>query len=343
MPAFSMAAAFLLSAGLAAVLTAPAAAQSYKVLTAVPGKMGGGTTAFIDAIQGRRIVEIDRSGKVVWQCSLAAAHFNSGELRRGPDLEWIAADDTFLVAIPMSGVFRVDRNCRVVWQYRSAKVSHDADMLPNGNVLHTFAWDTQSDSQAVEVDPSGRIVWRWQARGKVNPAWAGEAAAREGDRAAGRGGGQGKGGGRGGERDTDFTHANAVVRLPDGDTLVSLRNFDRVARVAPDGSVRQFYGPINRVHDPSILPDGSLIAANHIPMTVVALGGGQRRVVFANKIDIKPIRTVEQLAGGNFLLTGGEDIVEIDAAGEVVWRVKIFTGLGARIRDGVYKAVRVAK
>jgi hypothetical protein len=113
--------------------------------------------------------------------------------------------------------------------------------------------------------------------------------------------------------------------------------------VTPDGSVRRFYGPIVRVHDPFLLPDGTLIAANQNPMTVVALAKEGRRVVFENEIDIKPIRTVEQLAGGNFLITGGEDIVEIDGSGAVVWRVKIFTGLGVKIRDGVYKAVRVTK
>ena len=133
------------------------------------------------------------------------------------------------------------------------------------------------------------------------------------------------------------------MRLPDGDTLVSLRNFHRVARVAPDGSVRRFYGPINYVHEPDYLPDGSLIAAQRAPMLVAAYGKGARRIVFSNEIGIAPIRTVEQLARGNFLLTGGEDIVEIDGEGTIVWRVKIFSGLGPRIRDGVYKAVRVAK
>jgi hypothetical protein len=113
--------------------------------------------------------------------------------------------------------------------------------------------------------------------------------------------------------------------------------------VAPDGSVRRTWGPINYVHEPSFLSDGSLLAAQRAPMIVAAYGNGPRRIVFSNEIGISPIRTVEQLDKGNLLLTGGEDIVEIDADGEVIWHVKIFTGLGVRIRDGVYKAVRVAK
>ncbi len=325
------------AAGLFLSLSGTPALAQYKVLTAVPGKMTGGTTAFIDAMS-KRVIEIDAAGKVVWQCSLAAAHFKSAELQRGADLEWIKADDTFLVAVPFSGIFRIDRKCNVVWRHLTPKVSHDADLLPNGNVLYTYAWDSPSDMQAVEVDPKGKVVWNWRAQPHVKEQWKADGVG-AGD-APKKGPGSGQGGGRG----EGFTHANAVVRLPDGDTLVSLRNFHRVARVAPDGSVREFYGPINYVHEPDFLPDGSLIAARRSPMRVIALGtDGKRRVIFANEIGISPIRTIEQLPRGNFLLTGGEDIVEIDGEGEVVWHVKIFSGLGVRIRDGVYKAVRISK
>lgn len=335
MPAFSNGPAALFFAACLALCAAPAAAQ-YKVVTSVPDKMTGGTTAFIDA-SSKRIVEIDSSGRIVWHCSLAAAQFRSAELQRGADLEWIEADDTFLVAVPFSGVFRIDRKCNVVWRYMTAKVSHDADLLPNGNLLHTWAWDSQGDSQAVEVDPSGKIVWRWQARDHVDKAWA--AQGKGAPDTPKRGPGSGQGGGRG----EGFTHANAVVRLPNGDTLVSLRNFHRVVRVAPDGSVRRSWGPINYVHEPNILPDGSLLAAQRAPMLVAVYGNGPRKIVFSNEIGITPIRTVERLDKGNLLLTGGEDIVEADAEGNVVWHVKIFSGLGARIRDGVYKAVRVTR
>jgi hypothetical protein len=313
----------------------PASAQ-YKVVTADPGKMTGGTTAFIDA-SSKRLIEIDSSGKVVWQCSLGAAHFRSAELQRGADLEWIKADDTFLVAVPFSGVFRIDRKCGVVWRYLTSKVSHDADLLPNGNILHTWAWDAESDYQAVEVDPSGKVVWRWRAREHVDRKWAAEGKGAPDTPKKGPGSGQGGGRGEG------FTHANAVARLTDGDTLVSLRNFHRVVRVAPDGSVRRSWGPINYVHEPILLEDGSLLAAQRAPMIVAIYGKGPRQVVFSNELGITPIRTVERLDKGNLLLTGGEDIVEADAEGNVVWHVKIFSGLGVRIRDGVYKAVRVVK
>ncbi|HEX5778248.1 MAG TPA: aryl-sulfate sulfotransferase [Xanthobacteraceae bacterium] len=335
-PAFFAGLTGLFSVLLATAPSSPAVAQSYKVVIAVPAKMTGGTTAFINA-SSKRVIEIDSNGKTVWQCSLAAAQFKSAELQRGADLEWIKSDDTFLIAVPFSGVFRIDRKCNVVWRYQTAKVSHDADLLPNGNVLHAWAWDSAGDDQAVEVDPSGKIVWRWQARDHVDRKWAAQGKGAP-DKPK-RGPGSGQGGGRG----EGFTHTNAVVRLPNGDTLVSLRNFHRVVRVAPDGTVRRSWGPINYVHEPSVLPDGSLLAAQRSPMIVAIYGRGPRQTVFANDIGISPIRTVEQLDRGNLLLTGGEDIVEIDKDGEVVWHVKIFGDLGVRERDGVYKAVRVSK
>ena len=322
-------------AGILVAAAPPAQAERFRVLTAAPAQLSPAGTAFVDAVRGKKIVEIDRNGNVVWQCSLSGSQFGSEELQRGADLDWIAADDSFLVTVPFSGIFRIDRQCSVIWQHRTPRVSHDADLLPSGNVLYTFAWDSESDLQAVEIDPNGRTVWSWQARNHIDPAWrnsAGDGGGRSGERGAG---------GRGGGRGEGFTHANAVVRLADGDTLVSLRNFGRVVRVGRDGAVKWASGNINRVHDPSLLPDGRLVAAEHSPMRVVVLGNGRRTTLFDNAIGIKPIRTVEQLGNGNFLLTGGEDIVEIDGSGTVLWHVQPFSGLGARIRDGIYKAVRV--
>jgi hypothetical protein len=307
-----------------ACLTLPAQAEQFRVLTSVPAKMSGGTTAFIDTLKGPRLLEIDASGTVVWQCPLAAAPFAGGDIQSGADVEWVPATDSFLIVIPLHGIFQLDRKCSVIRQHRTTKVSHDADLLPNGNILYVFGWDSQADSQVAEIDPSGKIVWSWQARGKLDESWR-------------RMPGKGK------ERRPSYAHTNAAVRLPDGDTLVSLRNFHRVVRVSPDGEVKRIWGPVPAVHEPNLMPDGSLVASNHRESTVVVLGEGRRAVLYDNPIGIEPMRTLQPLPNGNFLLTGGEDIVEIDAGGSLVWRVKIYANLGERSGNGVYKAARVAK
>ncbi|MEX2129481.1 MAG: aryl-sulfate sulfotransferase [Xanthobacteraceae bacterium] len=299
-------------------------AEQFKVLTSVPAKMTKGTTAFIDTLKGPRLLEIDSSGTVVWQCSLAMPPYAGGDIQSGADVEWVPANDSFLVVIPLHGIFQVDRKCGVIRQHRTSKVSHDADMLPNGNILHTLGWDGNNDSQAVELDPAGKTVWSWQALGKLDESWR-------------RMPGKGK------ERRPSYAHANAVVRLPNGDTLVSLRNFHRVVRVSPSGEVKMIWGPVPAVHEPNLMPDGAMVASNHRESIVVVLKDGKRTTLFDNPLRVEPMRTLQPVASGNFLLTGGEDIVEIDGAGHVVWHVKIYTGLGERAGNGVYKAVRVAK
>ncbi len=229
-------------------------------------------------------------------------------------------------------MFRVSREGQVIWKHLTRKISHDADLLPNGNVLYVYGWDSPSDAQAYEVDPSGKLVWSWTAKGKVDDTWHRPVT---------------------GERRQSYAHTNAAVRLPNGDTLISLRNFNRVVRVSPEGEIRRVFGPIPRVHEP-ILSGGTFIAAKHTREldTVIMSGrGGERRELFRNTLGIKPIRTVEPLSNGNYLLTGGEEIVEIDDSGAVVWHVTIYPKAARGQRGGnrgpksgsrgVYKAVFV--
>jgi hypothetical protein len=308
---------------IAFLLTTPVQAEQFKVLSSVPAKMTKGTTAFIDTLKGPRLLEIDASGTVVWQCSLAASAYAGGDIQSGADVEWVPANDSFLIVIPFRGIFQIDRNCGVIRQHRTTKVSHDADMLPNGNILHVFGWDSSGDNQAVELDPGGKTVWSWQARGKLDEGWR---------RMPGKK-----------ERRPSYAHTNAATRMPNGDTLVSLRNFHRVVRVSPEGDVKRVWGPVPAVHEPNLMPDGSMVVSNHRLSTVEVLHEGKRTTLFDNPIGIEPMRTLQPVANGNFLLTGGEDIVEIDSAGSVVWHVKIYSNLGERSGNGVYKATRVSK
>jgi len=312
-----------------------ASAQSaYRVVKAVHEKIAPGRVAFVDTV-GRRIVELDRAGKVTWSWPIPGSVIGGGDLRSGADLEWVRADDSFLLVVPFRGVFRLNRAGKVIWQHLTRKISHDADLLPNGNVLYVHGWDSRSDAQAYEVDPSGKLVWSWSAAGKVDPSWHRPVTV---------------------ESRPSYAHTNAAVRLPNGDTLVSLRNFNRVVRVTPEGEIRRVFGPIPRVHEPTLRADGTFIASPHTrehDKVIISVKGEGRRDLFANKIGIKPIRTVEPLSNGNYLLTGGEEIVEIDGAGEIVWHVAIYSKAGRGDRGhnrgsrsnpgirGVYKAAFV--
>lgn len=323
---------------------AASAQSSHRIVTAVEKHITPGNVAFVDTV-GKRIVEINRGGKVVWNWSIPAFTIGNGDLRLGADLSWIAQDDSFLLVIPLRGVFRINRAGKVVWQHLTPKISHDADLLPNGNVLYVLGWDAPSDAQVYEVDPKGKLVWSWNAKGKIDEAWHNPE--REEDRPS-------------------YGHTNAAARLADGDTIVSLRNFNRVFRVAPSGDVKQVWGPIGRVHEPTLLPDGGLVAAQHAPRpgaVIFVRDEGRGRPIFRNELGIGPIRTVEVLKDGNYLITGGEEILEIDADGAIVWHAQIYpkdeggrgqSGRGEEGRRrgesrgnpgqrGVYKAVWVGR
>jgi len=314
--------------------TGASAQTAYRVVTAVPDKIAPGRVAFVDTV-GQRIVELDRAGKVTWSWAIPATVVGAGDLRSGADLDWVREDNSFLLVVPLQGVFRLARDGKVIWRHLTRKISHDADLLPNGNVLYVHGWDASTDAQVFEVESDGKVVWSWKAAGRMDPSWHRPVP---------------------GERRASYAHTNAAVRLVNGDTLVSLRNFNRVVRVSPDGEIRRVFGPIPRVHEPSLLSDGTFIASPHTrehDTVIMATKEEGRRVLFKNELGIKPIRTVEPLKNGNFLLTGGEEIVEIDGTGSVVWHVAIYSkagrGEGGRNRGsrdnpglrGVYKAAFV--
>jgi hypothetical protein len=297
------------------------AQTSYPIKAVQAGKFMPGNVAFVDTV-GKRIVELGRDGAVAWSWLIPASVIGKGDVRAAADLEWVADDDSYLLTIPFRGIFRISREGEIVWQHLTSTLSHDADLLENGNVIYVNGWDKPSDAQVTEVDANGDVVWSWHAKGKVDEGW--RKAAED-------------------EPHDSYGHTNAVVRLPDGDTLISLRNFNRVFRVSADGKIKQTWGPIDRAHEPTLQADGALIVSKHGRRrhNVMSVSpSGRERLIFDNEIGIRPIRTVETLENGNMLLTGGEEIVEIDRAGGIVWHAAIYeksdqpAGGGGTKREG---------
>ena len=172
-----------------------------------------GTTLFPDNhIAGKpRIAEVNMLGEILWEYVLPSEF--APYTNPGFDVEPLSNGNVLFV-LPRKGVYEIDRNGTVLWRYDNPKVSHDADRLPNGNTLIDFgAYDTKADVQAREIDPNGNTVWSWRASGAFDkPPY--DAISTEG-----------------------WTHSNAVMRMANGDTLVSLRNFNLTAEIAPDGTL----------------------------------------------------------------------------------------------------------
>ena len=271
-----------------------------------------------------RIVEVNMQGRVVWEYVLPYSmrqHTNPGF-----DVERLK-NGNILFVLARKGVYEINRAGEIVWSYPTYKVSHDADRLENGNTIMVFGdKDEKSDPQVVEVDKKGNIVWQWYARDHLNVSPYD------------------------GLYDQGWTHTNAVTRLENGNTLISLRNFDFIAEVNKDGKVvnkicEQY---CRRQHDPELLPNGNYLIANHKrPHNLIEVNPITNELVWESsgyRKKLSPVRDADRLPNGNILVTTVPMIFEMTPNEKVVWRLRVnnpnYRGKEKPAR-GFYKAQKI--
>ncbi|MFH1588960.1 MAG: aryl-sulfate sulfotransferase [archaeon] len=273
-----------------------------------------------------RIIEVNMLGEIIWEYDLPS------ELKRytnpGFDAE-LLPNDNILFLLPGSGIYEINRNKEIVWSYKTTKISHDADRLPNGNTLIAFGKnDLMSDAQVKEINPKGEIVWSWYAKSYFDTEEYRDINA-EG-----------------------WSHTNAVLRMNNGNTLVSPRNFNMLVEVNPEGEVIKTIGKgiMNKQHDPVFLSNGNLLFANHVdPNKIMEIDQNEKIVwefVITNQ-RMQPVRDANRLSNGNTLITGTTKIIEVTPDKEIVWSFAIkdtskFTRETSAAL-GFYKAERIVK
>ena len=295
-----------------------------------PEKTCDGTTLFADLHdpQSPRIVEVTMEGEIVWEYVIP------DDLKQhhqpGMDVELLPSGNVLFV-LPGKGVYEIDRGGTVVWSHMDPKISHDADRLPNGNTIYVYGDnDTVDDPQVKVVTPAGELVWSWFAKDhyNVDPYVGIE---RQG-----------------------WTHTNAVTRLPNGNTLVNLRNFDLSTEVDPQGAVvwsfdwtaLSGYDP----HEPEIQPGNRLLICLHrpTPHQVVEIDRTSGELVWEYYRDwLRTARDSDRLSNGNTLVVGVMNdtqdsvIFEVTPEGEIVWQLKV-KDVPTGTRPGwFYKAQRI--
>jgi len=285
-----------------------------------------GTTLLADNHRAERprMIEVNMRGEITWEYRLPSA------LRRynNPGFEGEhLPNGNILILLPGNGVYELNREGEIVWSYIDRKVSHDADRLPNGNTLVAFGnGDQINDAQVKEISPEGKIVWSWYARDDFDKAPYNTIS------------------------DDGWTHTNAVTRLPNGNTLISPRNFDCLVEVDPQGALVRTIGEgvFDNQHDPEVLPNGNILLANHgRPHRAIEFDPTTKKIVWQTSgfaRELVPVRDANRLPNGNTLITTTTEIVEITPVGEVVWQLTLkgltLRGLeGARL--GFFKAERI--
>ena len=256
---------FLLVSWLVLAWAPEGAVAGVKVTVYQPDKVYQGTTLipFNQDPDNPRIIEVDMQGNIVWEYQVP--EFLKHHTNPGFDLD-LLDNGHLLVTFAGYGVVEMDREGNFVWQYLTPKVSHDADRLANGNTIMVFGdEDTMDDAQVTEVNPQGEVVWQWFARSVFGEPPYSEVSC------------------------NGYTHTNGVVRLEGGDTLVSLRNFDFLARVDPSGNLVRIVGEgvVYSPHGPGV-SGGHLLVASQPPLPCYLDGGSKQEVtvVPAQELDL---------------------------------------------------------
>ena len=235
-------------------------------------------------------------------------------------------------------VMEIDWDSNVLWQAIHPDNHHDARVMRNGNLLMICVEEVPPDVAAkvkgglpgteheglmcsdkiVEMTKEGETVWEWHAWQHLDP---------ETDRITPQ------------DWREEWTHANTVEELPDGDILVGFRNISTVVIIErATGNIRWRLGPemLAQQHYPNLLPNGHILIfdngthrANH-PATfsrVLEINPATKEIVWSYQD--RPLfnffspyeSSAQRLPNGNTLICLGVfgTLVEVTAEGEVVW------------------------
>ena len=316
------------------VIIFPAEA-SYKITVHDSSKAYQGTTIFADTSSSpHKIVEVDMDGNIVWEYRVPSSLYKGKHGKRNSlnDVE-LLNNGNILFNIQLVGAYEINRAGEIQWQHMDNQMSHDIDRLDNGNTLYVQGWVDKGEKHVIEIDSNGNEVWSWDGMERYNK------------KPFSRHNFQG------------WIHVNAVTRMPNGNTYISLRNFNRFVKVNTEGQVvkekifggkggallKKKLGP----HDPEVLPNGNILVPLTAVNKVIEIQSNVGKVwEYNDPIGRKPstgIRDANRLPNGNTLIIKYNKILEMDSDGESVWEL-VIPSIGRSKKNHhkyIYKAIRI--
>lgn len=301
------------------------------VLTHNKDKAWSGNVIFVDK-NWNRVVEADLEGNIVWECAAPEVKVNHN--MRGfcgamlTDVE-LLPNDNVLILIGGVGVYELNRSGNVVWSYLNQTISHDADRLANGNTIMACAGAEQEsefpydDPQAIEVNRNGDIVWQWHAKKEYLSGRYKNIRSKDAD---------------------DWTHLNSVQRLDDGNTLLSIRNWNMIVGVDKSGHTVWKTGgntqkgkhgwPIgspNCPHTPVMMANGRIIVSESMNGRVIEWDLENEEIVWKYPETRWQkggpyyfVRASHRLPNGNtFIIDSKGMFLEVTRDGEIVWKATV--------------------
>jgi hypothetical protein len=299
-------------------------------------KTYNGTTLFTDNHDpsNMKVVEVDMQGEVVWEFTIPQNLLRGTVV--GFDAELIG-NGNILIVISRTGLFEIDRDCNTVWQHLDPDCSHDADRLSNGNTLYVFGnEDSLNDACVKEVDRQHNLVWSWFAKDHLDTT------------------------NHAGIYRNGWTHTNAVTRMDNNNTLISVRNFNRTIEVNPQGNIvweidwedlYQTGHPFKSdPHDPEIHSDNTLLCCLQwdTPCQAVQIDRTTNQDVWEYaRANFRTCRDADRLPNGNRLLVGvmsdiDESVIfEVTPNKEIVWQLRLYQTPVGMTPGYFYKAQRI--
>jgi len=277
-----------------------------------------------------RIVEVDRRGTVLWEYRLSPGLHAFGEVRTLPnhDVLYIETSGALPALSPdvPKWVVEVDRAKNIV-RHDLVPATHHAEILPSGNLLLV---DSGRD-RVTEMNPHGDVVWTWDAHEQLRsygPSnFVGMSEADAGSRSIQNAYADFR---EGGLLNPEWTHMNSAQRLSNGDTLISLRNFDLVIEVDRSGRTVWSFGPliIKHQHCAWMLENGDLLISDNGNGRIIEVNRQQQIVwQYSQGLNFATQGCAYRLPSGNTLITDATNhrILEVSPSSQLVWELKVQT------------------
>jgi len=301
-------------------------------------KASPGFTLFAPLEGDGAVYLIDLQGKVVHNWKMPYPPGLYGYLTEKGTLFYNGKidNDTLMGRTPPHGgvVLEADWNGKVLWEVRQPEHHHDGRLLKNGNVLLICATALPDEiaekvqggrggpagrggnrkmagDYLVEMTKAGKVVWEWRTWEHLNPATD---VIVDGGRA-------------------EWTHANGVVELPDGNLLLSFRNTSSIIQIdrKTGDIVWKIGAPMTSVqHAPVLLPNGNILIFDnglHGFSRVLEVQPATKEIAWKYQEPVPTgffsprIGNAQRLPNGNTLINEGVfgRFFEVTSDGETVW------------------------
>jgi hypothetical protein len=327
-----------------------------------------GFTLFTPLSGNGTVYLIDIAGEVVhtWEMAYPPGLYgyltNSGSIfYNGKTIE---KSTRYISSRPWKGgaVLEADWNGCILWEVRHPDHHHDGIRLRNGNVLLICLAPLPRDlvpkihgglpgsehsgemyaDYLVEMTTSGQVVWEWRSWEHLDPGTDHITAVQD-------------------SRD-EWTHANGLAELPNGNIVVSFRHISTVIIIDRKiGKIVWKLGapPLSGQHTPTPLPNGNLLIFDNGPhrldhsmpfSRVIEVELATKHIVWKYQerreyeFFSPRISNAQRLPNGNTLICEGDfgRLFEVTAEGELVWEyVNPFFNEGPNgLNNRVFRAYR---